>query len=123
LQEVAALSDKIDLDTYDLLDDAEKARFYGINKIPATAVIGAKDYGIRFYGTTQGYEFSSLIQAILITSLGRSGLSSEIEQILSLIDVPVHLEVMAHSPARAVPTWCTSPIRWPLPMNISPPAA
>jgi alkyl hydroperoxide reductase subunit F len=94
LKEVTSLSDKISLETYDLLADAEKTRTYGISKIPATAVIGKKDYGIRFYGATLGYEFSSLIQAILMASTGKSGLATEIEQLLSLIDVPVHLEVM-----------------------------
>ena len=94
LKEVAALSGKLSLEVHDLLDDAEKARSYGIAKIPATAVIGKKDYGIRFYGATLGYEFSSLIEAILMASTGKSGLPGDIEALLAIIDVPVHLEVM-----------------------------
>lgn len=94
LKEVAALSGRISLEVYDFLDDAEKARSFGIIKIPATAVIGKKDYGIRFYGATLGYEFSSLIEAILMASSGKSGLPADIEALLAIIDVPVHLEVM-----------------------------
>jgi NADH-dependent peroxiredoxin subunit F len=94
LKEVTSLSKKITLETYDLIDDAEKARNLGITKIPATAVIGKKDYGIRFYGATLGYEFSSLIEAILLASTGKSGLTPEIEDLLAIIDVPVHMEVM-----------------------------
>jgi len=94
LKEVAALSGRISLEVHDFLDDAEKARSYGITKIPATAVIGKKDYGIRFYGATLGYEFSSLIEAILMASTGKSGLPADIEALLAVIDVPVHLEVM-----------------------------
>ena len=94
LREIAALSDKLSFERRDLLADGDLARSYGINKVPATAVIGIKDYGIRFYGMTTGYEFSSLIEAILMASLGRSGLAPEIEKLLALIDVPIHLEVM-----------------------------
>jgi len=94
LQTVAALSDKLTLDVHDLVKDSKKAREYGINKVPGTAVVGRKDYGIRFYGVTAGYEFGSLVEAIRMVSRGTSGLGKEIEDILTLIDVPVHLEVM-----------------------------
>ncbi|HON37958.1 MAG: protein disulfide oxidoreductase [Desulfomonilia bacterium] len=94
LRIVAGLSDKLTLEVYDLVKDSGKAREYGITKVPGTAVIGEKDYGIRFYGVTAGYEFSSLVEAILMASRGSSGLGKEIEDILLLIDVPVHLEVM-----------------------------
>ncbi|HPI93395.1 MAG TPA: FAD-dependent oxidoreductase [Deltaproteobacteria bacterium] len=94
LKELAALSGRITLERRDLLADAELARSYGIDKVPGTAVIGGKDYGIRFYGMTMGYEFGSLVEALVLASSGKSGLPAEIEHLLSLIDVPVHLEVM-----------------------------
>ncbi|HVN72608.1 MAG TPA: FAD-dependent oxidoreductase [Desulfomonilia bacterium] len=94
LRELSSLSDMLTLEQRDLMKDAELARAYGIDKVPATAVIGEKDYHIRFYGMTMGYEFTSLIEAILMASAGQSGLPPEIEHLLGLIDVPVHLEVM-----------------------------
>ncbi len=94
LRSVDGISEKITLEIYDLVNDVQIAHQYGINKVPATAVIGDKDYGVRFYGITAGYEFSSLIEAILMVSRGSSGLSRELEDLLMLIDVPVHLEVM-----------------------------
>ena len=94
LKELEVLSDKIILEIRDLLVDADVARTYGVNKVPATVVIGEKDYGIRFYGMTMGYEFSSLIEAILMVSAGKSGLAPETLHLLDLIDMPVHLEVM-----------------------------
>jgi glutaredoxin-like protein len=94
LQEIKPLSDKITLEIRDLLDDAPLARQYNIDKIPATVVMGTKDYGIRFYGITAGYEFTSLIEAIAMVSRGSSGLPHEAEPLLTLIDVPVHLEIM-----------------------------
>jgi alkyl hydroperoxide reductase subunit F len=94
LKELLTISDKITLDVYDLVTDAQHAREYGISKIPATAVISDKDYGIRFYGITAGYEFGSLVEAIVMASQGKSGLDPEIEKLVKLIDEPVHLEVM-----------------------------
>lgn len=94
LRTLAGLSDKLSLEVYDLVKDSGKAREYGVAKVPGTAVIGEKDYGIRFYGVTAGYEFSSLVEAIRMVSRGSSGLGKEIEDILLLIDVPVHLEIM-----------------------------
>ncbi|MGO9147614.1 MAG: protein disulfide oxidoreductase [Desulfomonilia bacterium] len=94
LKELEVLSDKIIFEIRDLLVDADVARGYGVNKVPATVVIGEKDYGIRFYGMTMGYEFSSLIEAILMVSAGKSGLAPETLHLLELIDMPVHLEVM-----------------------------
>ena len=50
----------------------------GIARTPAIAVLGAsKDYGVRFYGAPAGYEFGSLIDAILDVSSGESGLAEE----------------------------------------------
>jgi len=94
LQEIKPLSDKITLEIRDLLGDASLARQYNIDKIPATVVMGTKDYGIRFYGITAGYEFTSLIEAMAMVSRGSSGLPRDVEPLLKLIDVPVHLEIM-----------------------------
>jgi NADH-dependent peroxiredoxin subunit F len=94
LREVKALSDKITLEVKDLVDDAPLARAYRVDKVPGTVVLGKKDYGIRFYGITAGYEFTSLIEAIAMVSRETSGLSPEAEPLLKIIDVPVHLEIM-----------------------------
>jgi NADH-dependent peroxiredoxin subunit F len=94
LNEVCGLSDKIKLEVHDLLKEAKLAHQYGISKVPGTAVMNDKDYGIRFYGITAGYEFSSLMEALIMVSRGEPGLSHDLEDLLLLIDVPVHLEVM-----------------------------
>lgn len=94
LREVCALSDKITLEVHDLLKESGLAGTYGISKVPGTAVMGAEDRGIRFYGVTAGYEFSSLLEALVMVSRGKSGLGADLEDLLLLVDVPVHLEVM-----------------------------
>ena len=96
LNTLAGLSQRLSLQVHDMVTDAELARQYGVEKVPATLVVGDgdKDYGIRFFGITAGYEFSSLLEAILMVSRRESGLGTELAALLQLIDQPVHLEVM-----------------------------
>ena len=93
LEELAALSDKLTLEVYDFLLDKEKVAEYGVDKVPATAIRNGKDYGIRFYGMPAGYEFATLLDAILDVSKGESGLEAETREKLGRISHPIHLEV------------------------------
>ncbi len=96
-EELAALSDKISLEVYDFEKDKEIAETYNIDKIPATIVMAGgeqpRDYGIRYFGIPSGYEFSSLIEDIMMVSSGESGLSAATKDILSTLEKPVHLQV------------------------------
>ncbi|MDD5170231.1 MAG: FAD-dependent oxidoreductase, partial [Syntrophales bacterium] len=94
LEEVAGLSEKVKLEIHDTETDKDLVRQYSIDKVPATVVTGLKDYGIRFYGITGGYEFGSLLEAIILASRGTSGLNPALETLLQFIDRPVHLEIM-----------------------------
>ena len=93
IKEVSSLSDKIRVEVYDFVADAEKARNFGVEKIPALVIMGEKDYGIRFYGFPFGYEFRTLIDAILLTSGGKTDLSDETKQKVREISVPIHIQV------------------------------
>ena len=93
VEEVAALSDKVEGVIYDFVLDKDKADDYGVNKIPAIAVMGQKDYGVLFYGMPAGYEFASLLEAIDTVSTGESGLSEATKEALAQIDEAVHFEV------------------------------
>jgi len=95
--ELAALSDKITLEVYDFIKDKEIVEQYDIDKIPATVVMKGgdqpKDYGIRYFGIPSGYEFSSLIEDIMMVSSGESGLSQNTKNVLAKLDKPVHFQV------------------------------
>jgi glutaredoxin-like protein len=94
LEEVSALSQKISLEVYDFVKDEELVKKYGVSRIPAAILIGDRDYGIRFYGTPAGYEFTTLIQDIIMISRRDPGLSGEVLNELSKVDQPVHMQVM-----------------------------
>jgi glutaredoxin-like protein len=105
---IATVSDKIKVEVYDFLTDAAKAKEYGIDKIPALAIVGTKDYGVRIYGIPYGYELQTLIEAIVNVSRGRgkTDLSDKTKQILSEVKAPVHIQVFVtltcpHCPAAA----------------------
>ena len=93
LEELSGLSDKLSLETYNLQLDREQAAHWKIDRVPATAVVGEKDYGIRFYGVPMGYEFSSLLDAIVSVSRADSGLESETRETLQKLTQPLHLMV------------------------------
>jgi len=93
VEEIASLSDKIVVEVYDFVSDQDKVEQYSIDKIPAVAIVGEKDYGIRFYGIPGGYEFASLVEDILDVSAGHSGLSPAAQASLAKLDTPVHIQV------------------------------
>ncbi|MGH7972291.1 MAG: protein disulfide oxidoreductase, partial [Limisphaerales bacterium] len=78
---------------YDFLLDKEKVAEYAVDKVPATVIRNGRDYGIRYYGMPAGYEFSTVLDAILDVSKGESGLAEESRETLSQLSQPVHLEV------------------------------
>jgi alkyl hydroperoxide reductase subunit AhpF len=96
LEELVAIDPRLSLESYNFVLDKERVEALGIARTPAIAVMGAeKDYGIRFYGLPSGYEFGSLVEAILDVSRGDSGLSEETRAGLKDLPRPVHLQVFS----------------------------
>jgi glutaredoxin-like protein len=93
INELAALNDKIKVEIYDFLKDSEKAKEYGVDKVPAIVIMGEKDYGIRFYGLPYGYELQTLLEGIINVSRGRTDVLEETKKKLREIKTPVHIQV------------------------------
>ncbi len=97
-EEVAALSDKLELQAYDLDEHAAIAQSYGIDKAPSL-VIAAKDgeeirdVGVRYSGIPAGHEFSSFIHSLILVSGRESGLNEATRDFLAKLTQPVHLQV------------------------------
>ena len=62
INEVEKLSGKITIEKHDFEEESELAAKYGVDKIPAVIVEGARHYGVTFFGVPAGYEFTSLIR-------------------------------------------------------------
>ncbi len=96
VEEVAALDSRLTVEPVNFVLEKERAEALGVTRTPAVAILGAdKDYGIRFYGSPNGYEFGTLVDAILDVSRGESGLSPETKQALAALERPVHLQIFS----------------------------
>ena len=96
VEELGALDPKLTVESLNFVLDTEKVQALGIARTPAVAVLGAdKDHGIRFYGAPSGYEFGTLVDAILDVSSGQSGLSESTRDALAGLSRPVHIQVFS----------------------------
>ena len=78
LDEVTSLSDLISLEQVNFILEKERAAQYGIEGVPALVLLrGEEDSRIRFLGAPAGYEFVSLIEALVLAGTGESGLTPE----------------------------------------------
>ena len=100
LDEFPALSDNIAIEEINFVLEPDKAKQYGIDRVPAIAILGQDDRGaerdsnIRFLGTPAGYEFMSLVQALLLVGGGGAGtLSEENLARIAVVDKPVVMQV------------------------------
>ena len=79
--------------------DVDKAKQYRIDRAPGIALVGQDGGGaehdsrIRFLGAPSGYEFISLVQAVLLVGGRPSTLSEETRKRLAMVDKPVTMQV------------------------------
>lgn len=111
LDELPPLSDKITIEELNFVLDGDRAKEYGIDRVPAIAIayeeagatvpgtVGVpgvvKDSRIRFLGTPAGYEFISLVQAILLVGGRESILSAENRARVTAVARPVRIQVFS----------------------------
>src|SRR5436853_4482957 len=81
LDELPVLSDKITIEEVNFVLEPDRAAQYEIDRVPSVAIVGQDEEGherdskIRFLGTPAGYEFMSLVQAVLLVG-GRPSMLS-----------------------------------------------
>lgn len=96
MREVAELGDgKITVDVLNLSIDRERAQAHGVDQVPATVVEGDRDYGLVFYGIPSGYEFSNLVDAIVVASTGQPDLSDATRASLAGLTSDVDIKVFS----------------------------
>ncbi len=96
MREVAELTDsRATVEVLNPAIDRERAEAYGVDQVPATVVEGARDYGIRFYGIPSGYEFSNLIDAMIVASTGTPQLAEATRDSLAALAADVQIKVFS----------------------------
>lgn len=99
LDELPPLSDQIAVEEVNIVLERERAERFAIDRAPAIAVVGVgpggeeRDSRIRFLGAPAGYEFASLLRAILLVGGGQSILSEASRARLAGIDRPLAMHV------------------------------
>lgn len=107
LKEVCSLSEKLELVLYDFSADSDKAEDFNITKIPATLITNEKAKNLRFFGIPSGYEYMSLVEAIVDASKGSTGLKPETKEALKTLNTDIHIQTFV------TPTcpYCTMSVR------------
>lgn len=99
IDELPPLTDKVTIDEVNLVLDADRAKQFGVDRVPALAIVGVDAEGaehdsrIRFVGTPAGYEFISLVQAVLLVGGSESTLTPDNRQKLAAIEEPLTIQV------------------------------
>jgi alkyl hydroperoxide reductase subunit AhpF len=98
LDELPLLSDKIAIDEVNFVLEPDQAAKFGVDRVPAIAVEyedggERRDSRIRFLGAPSGYEFVSLVHAVILAGGGESMLSPEARTRLASVDKPVTMQV------------------------------
>jgi alkyl hydroperoxide reductase subunit AhpF len=99
LDELPPLSDKISIEEINLVLEREKAQQYGVDRVPAVTLVGQDEAGverdsrIRFLGAPSGYEFVSLVHAVLLVGGGGSELNDASRARVAGVGRPVTMQV------------------------------
>jgi alkyl hydroperoxide reductase subunit AhpF len=99
VDELPVLSDKVTIEEVNLVLDVDRAKAFGVDRVPSLAIVGVDAAGaehdsrIRFVGTPAGYEFVSLVQAVLLVGGREPNLSVENRQKLAAVTEPITIQV------------------------------
>jgi glutaredoxin-like protein len=95
LNELAELSEKVTVEDVNVILDKDRVSQYGIEAVPAIALLrGGEDTRMRFLGAPAGYEFMSLVEAVILAGTGNSGLSDESRQLIAQhVTGPIDIKV------------------------------
>ncbi len=93
LEQIKELTDRITIETLNLVIDKDRAEQHGIDRVPAIVVSAPGRNRIRFYGAPFGNELRSLVDAIRMTGTGETGLSEQSRAQLKTLATPVDVKV------------------------------
>lgn len=98
LTELSEIDPRLGLSVYDLKEDAALAAQYRVDKVPAIVIASKNgeqvlDLGVQFSGIPSGYEFSTLINDIILASKQTTTLGDATREFLRTLTKPLHLQV------------------------------
>jgi glutaredoxin-like protein len=95
LSELPLLTDQITIEEVNAVLDLDRMAEYAVDRAPAIAILDAdgEDSRIRFLGTPSGYEFVSLVQAVLLVGGREPSLSEANRARVAEVGHPITIHV------------------------------
>jgi glutaredoxin-like protein len=95
LEEIVSLCDLLALEEVNVVLEQDRARQYGVEHIPTIVLLkGDQDTRIRFLGAPAGYEFMSLIEAVILAGTNDSGLTPDSRALVAAhVTAPLDIRV------------------------------
>ena len=93
LEELASLSPRLHLETFDFYQQRQLAADLGVSRIPAIVLGTNGTSRAKFYGIPSGYELPAIIEDIKTISRGVSPLSMATRKKLRQVNKPVNIQV------------------------------
>lgn len=95
LDELASLNDLIRVEEVNFVLEKDRAAQYGIDRIPAIVLLSNDtDTRMRFLGAPAGYEFMSLIEAVILAGTEDSQLDPQSRELIAAnVNAPVDIQV------------------------------
>ena len=95
VDEIASLSDAVTLEEVNFVLEKDRAAQYGIDHIPAIVLLSNdSDTRMRFLGAPAGYEFMSLIEAVILAGTNDSQLEPESRALIAAnVTTPLDIQV------------------------------
>jgi len=95
LDELASLNDLIRVEEVNFVLEKDRAAQYGIDHIPAIVLLSNDtDTRMRFLGAPAGYEFMSLIEAVILAGTDDSQLDPQSRELIAAnVNAPVDIHV------------------------------
>jgi alkyl hydroperoxide reductase subunit AhpF len=93
LADIAAAAPQVKVEVLSLKKDAARAKELGIDKVPGIALLGRKDYNLRYFGLPSGYDFIPFVETVRAVGDDNPGISRESAAQLAKLTKPVQLSV------------------------------
>jgi alkyl hydroperoxide reductase subunit AhpF len=94
LDELSGLSDRLTVEEVNFVLEQERAHRYSVDKIPAIVVLrDGEDTRMRFFGAPAGYEFMSLVEAVILAGGDESTLTDDSRKLIATIETPTTIDV------------------------------
>jgi len=95
LDEIVSLCDLLTLEEVNFVLERDRAKQYGVEHVPTIVLLrGDQDTRMRFLGAPAGYEFMSLIEAVILAGTNDSGLTPESRALVArYVTAPLHIQV------------------------------